>query len=74
MKKEKKLFLVAAVSLLIVVCVGVSYAWFSQRAALATLMNIVPPDDIKIVPIDDKGGDALMLDLDFDERYGDDWN
>lgn len=72
MKKEKKLFLVAAVSLLIVVCVGVSYAWFSQRAALATLMNIMPPDDIKIVPVDDKGGDALMLDLDFDaDKYGD---
>lgn len=75
MKKEKKLFLVAAVSLLIVVCVGVSYAWFSQRAALATLMNIMPPDDIKIVPIDDKGGDALMLDLDFDaDKYGDEKN
>lgn len=71
MKTGKKFVLVIAVLWLIVLSIGISYAWFSQRAALATLMNITPPDSINIVPIDIDGGDVAMLDLDFNEAYGD---
>ena len=71
MKKSKIFSFVAIGALFLIVSVGISYAWFSQRAALSTLMNITPPDSINIVPIDSDGGDAVVLDLDFNEAFGD---
>lgn len=70
MKKKMYLLIVAITSIAIVI-VTVSYAWYYQHAALATLMDIVPPDSINIVPIDIDGKDVAMLDLDFNEKYGD---
>lgn len=74
MKTGKKLVLTAVLVSLLMASIGISYAWFAQRAALSTLINIIPPDSIKIVPIDDKGGDVVMLDLDFNEAYNDEKN
>lgn len=67
MKKGKIFALIAVVALLFMASVGISYAWFSQSAAMSTLMNIIPPDSIKIIPIDSDGDDMAMLDLDFNE-------
>ena len=53
---------------MLLACSGITYAWFSQRAALSTLMNIIPPDSITIIPIDSQTGQAMtLLDLDFKE-------
>lgn len=71
MKKKKIYLLIAGIVSTAVLIVTVSYAWFYQHAALATLMNIVPPDSIKIIPMNDQGGDVTMLDLDYNEIYGD---
>lgn len=67
MKTGKIFTLVTTVVLLLIASVGISYAWFSQRAALSTLVTIIPPDSIEIIPIDSDGRDATMLDLDFKE-------
>lgn len=65
MKNSRTLALIAAAALLLA-GVGVSYAWFSQHAAMSTLMSILPPDSISIIPIDSDDGSAMtMLDLDF---------
>lgn len=71
MKRRRKVLWIIALVSLAVLGATVSYAWFYQHAALATLIDIVPPDSIKIVPIDNNGVDATMLDLDFNEHYGD---
>lgn len=63
---KKHSFAVVAV-LMIITAVGISLAWFYQHAAMSTLMNIVPPDSISIVPVDGDGNDSSMLDLDFKE-------
>ena len=67
MKQSRKIAIVAVVALVLLVRAGLSYAWFSQRAALSTLMNILPPDSIEIYPVDTDGGELKMLDLDFKE-------
>lgn len=69
--KKKMNLLIAAIASLAIVIITVSYAWYYQHAALATLMDIVPPDSIEIIPLDDNGGDVTMLDLDYNEIYGD---
>ena len=71
MKKKKMYLVIAGIVSMAVLIVTVSYAWFYQHAALATLMDIVPPDSIKIIPMNDQGGDVTMLDLDYNEIYGD---
>ena len=63
---KKHSFAVVAV-VMIITAVGISLAWFYQHAAMSTLMNIVPPDSISIVPVDGDGNDSSMLDLDFKE-------
>lgn len=73
MKTGRKLSLIAAAAVLVLLGAGISYAWFSQRAALSTLMDILPPDSIEIYPVDADGGEMGMLDLDFKEpTEGDD--
>lgn len=71
MNKKKMYVMIAGIVSVAVLIVTVSYAWFYQHAALATLMDIVPPDSIKIIPMNDQGGDVTMLDLDYNETYGD---
>ena len=66
--KRKTILLSVLLAALLLACSGISYAWFSQRAALSTLMNIIPPDSITIIPIDSQTGQAMtLLDLDFKE-------
>lgn len=62
---------IAAVAAVLLMGIGISYAWFSQHAALSTLMDILPPDSIKIYPVDADGGEMGMLDLDFKEGVDD---
>ena len=49
--------------------VGITYGWIVQNAALATLMKILPPDTITIVPISATSG-AEVVELDLDYREG----
>ena len=51
--------------------VGITYGWIVQNAALATLMKILPPDTITIVPISAASG-AEVVELDLDYREGTD--
>lgn len=70
MRKRTYLLMATAASLILLVAAA-SFAWYYQYSALATLLEIAPPDSIKIVPVDDNGGEVTMLDLDFNEVYGD---
>lgn len=71
MKKKKVFILITIIVSLAILVITVSFAWYYQYAGLATLLDIVPPDSIKIVPVNDQGGDVEMLDLDYNEIYGD---
>lgn len=71
MMKNRKVLLIILTVVLVIVATGISYAWFYQRSALATLIDVAQPDSIKIIPVDDKGGDVTVLDLDFNESFGD---
>lgn len=64
MRIVRKIVLTVVVSVILLTGIGISYAWFTQRAAMSTLLNIIPPDFIDIIPVDSPGG---MLDLDFKE-------
>lgn len=64
--KNKKYILIIIIVLFLTLT-GISYAWFSQQMGLSTLMTIIPPDYIDIVPIGSDGKDATMLDLEFQE-------
>lgn len=49
-----------------------SYAWFLHSASMETLMSVLPPDSIVIIPINEADGKAMEeLDLDFHEGTGD---
>lgn len=48
---------------------GITYGWIVQNAALTTLMKILPPDTITIVPISATSG-AEVVELDLDYRDG----
>ena len=68
MKTGRKIGLIAAVAVLLLAGIGLSYAWFAQHAAMSTLLNIIPPDSITIIPIDSKTGAGMIgLDLDFQD-------
>lgn len=72
MKTGRKLWLLFAVLAAILTGVGVSYGWFSQNAGMSTLVNILPPDDISIIPINGTSASEMIdLDLDFHEEWGD---
>lgn len=51
------------------VTIGVTYAWFVQNASMTTLMEILPPDSITIIPISEEDG-SEMTELDLDYREG----
>lgn len=66
-KKELYALLLCAVALVLLTA-GVSYAWFTQNASMATLVSIQPPDKITIIPVSEKGVIELTeIDLDFDK-------
>lgn len=60
------MLLIAAVAVLLVGA-GITYAWFYRNAAMATLVEILPPDSITIIPVTDDGTEMTQLDLDFRE-------
>lgn len=68
MKSIKKFWLLFSVIALLFVVAGITYAWFAHSAAMSTLIEIVPPDTITIVPISEKdGSEMIQLDLDYHE-------
>lgn len=68
MKNIKKIWLLFSMIALLFVVVGITYAWFSHSAAMTTLIDIVPPDTITIVPISEKDhSEMIELDLDYHE-------
>lgn len=68
MKISRRIWLLTAAIAVLLTGVGISYAWFAQNAAMATLMEILPPDSITIIPISEKDGAGMNeLDLDFRE-------
>lgn len=73
MKKTRLYFLLFSAVALTLLTVGVSYAWFTQNASMATLLNILPPDTITIIPVDrnDKNHVLDELELEFHEGTDD---
>lgn len=68
MKNIKKFWLLFSAIALLFVVAGITYAWFAHSAAMSTLIEIVPPDTITIVPISEKdGSEMIQLDLDYHE-------
>lgn len=67
MKKTRVYLLLLAAALMVLLTAGVSYAWLSrQEASMDTLLSILPPDTIVIIPVSEEGGSALPeLDLDY---------
>lgn len=71
MKKIKYLWPLVAVIAVLLATAGVTYAWFTQSAALATLLEIYPPDAITITPVGDDGTELAALNLDFKDGVDD---
>ena len=72
MKINRSTWLLFSIFAVLLMGAGLSYAWFSHNIGLTTLMEIQPPDTIKIIPISAKNGAEMTeLDLDFNEEYGD---
>lgn len=72
MKKMGKKWLLFSTIAALLLAIGISYAWFMQRASMKTLMEILPPDAITIIPISEKNGSEMTaLDLDFHEDSND---
>ena len=69
MKKNRTIWLLLASAAMLLAVVGITYGWIVQNAALATLMKILPPDTITIVPISATSG-AEVVELDLDYREG----
>ena len=59
--------------ILIIILIGITYAWFVQNSSMTTLLSIEKPDTITISDID--GTDMTELDLDYregiDKKYSD---
>lgn len=57
---------------LLVAIASLSYAWFKNEQALSTLITIIPPDSITIMPVSEKDGSFVKsLDLDYREDSND---
>lgn len=67
MKKTSVYLLLLAAVLMVLLTAGGSYAWLSrQQASMDTLLSILPPDTIVIIPVSEDGGGVLPeLDLDY---------
>lgn len=72
MKKIRILWPLLSAIVILLVSAGISYAWFAQNASMTTLMQILPPDTITIIPISEATGSEMTeLDLDFHENSHD---
>lgn len=67
MNTKQKLWLLLSALALLLTGAGITYAWFTNNAALSTLMEIAPPDTITIVPVSENGTQVGDLDLDYRE-------
>lgn len=68
MKKRKLYGLLLCAVALVLATAGATYAWFTQSASMATLVSILPPDKITIIPVSEQGAIELTeIDLDFDK-------
>lgn len=70
MKISRKILLATAITAILLAGVGASYAWFSQNAAMATLLKVLPPDSITIVPVASDNVSVELTELDLDFREG----
>lgn len=67
MKNRKLYALLLCAAALVLATAGATYAWFTQNASMATLVSILPPDKITIIPVSEQGAIELTeIDLDFD--------
>lgn len=71
MKKLRLYGLMLCAAALVLVTAGASYAWFFRNASLDSLMSVLPPDTILIIPVTKDGVKMEELDLDFHEDRGD---
>lgn len=71
MKKLRLYGLMLCAAALVLVTAGASYAWFFRNASLDSLMSVLPPDTILIIPVTEGGSKMMELDLDFREDWGD---
>lgn len=65
---KKKWWLVYSI-ILIIILIGITYAWFVQNSSMTTLLSIEKPDTITISDVD--GADMTELDLDYREGTND---
>lgn len=71
--KKTKLYLLFSAIAMVLLTAGVSYAWLArQQASMDTLLSILPPDTIVIIPVSEGGEPMTELDLDYrdQEIYG----
>lgn len=69
MKKKEMKWLLFSTILVLLATVGITYAWFMQDASMTTLLKILPPDTITIIPISEVDGSEMTeLDLDFHDN------
>ena len=72
MKKIRRIWLLVSAAAALLAIIGITYAWFMQNASMSTLLKILPPDTITIIPISEKDGSEMVeLDLDFHENSND---
>lgn len=66
--KKTKLYLLFSAVAMVLLTAGTSYAWFArQQASMDTLLSILPPDTIVIIPVSEGGNPMTELDLDYRE-------
>lgn len=70
-EKRRIIWVLLPILAMLVLAVGLTYAWMAQRASLTTLLTIQPPDTITIVPTATDGSELTSLDLDFHENTND---
>lgn len=64
--KKTKLYLLFSTIALVLLTAGTSYAWLArQQASMDTLLSILPPDTIVIIPVSEGGEPMTELDLDY---------
>lgn len=71
MKRTRKLWLLLFAAAAVLAAVGITYSWIARNSAMSTLMKILPPDTITIVPVTEQGVEMAELDLDFQEGSND---
>ncbi len=72
MKNKRSKLLIILIIAVIILAAGITYAWFIHNSAMSTLYEIMPPDEITIIPVSEKDGSELQsLELEFKEDSND---